>query len=425
MQPTRSRPRAIASLFVLSALSFRPVVVRGGPPEDRGGHAPGGSPSETGTPVRAVRVMAGELSPMRRAYGLVDLVPAELGAVVARTAGRILTVEVSEGAVVAEKAVLLRVDDRAAQDALVKAGRAVASARSELERAESFTLDQEQHGLEAEAAQARAAVEAAARESRRREALLKDGMTPEKTVVDARVALEIAERTAAAVDRKLAEFREHGRSSEVARLRAGIELAEADLAPARRAIEDAVVRAPRAGRVTGLEVRPGQWVEPGTRIATVVPEHGATVRVSVPLDVANALPPRARARIAGTSSWTGTVRLVAPTCEAESGFVRVWIDLDGEQATFRLAQAVVLELETGAPVRGTLVPIEALDGRENPPRVVVVENGVSKGRPVNVLMRDATSVVVAAAEVPVGTLVVIEGGYNLPDGTHVDVEVAK
>jgi len=381
-----------------------------------------GRADDARAPVRVETAVAGEISMVRRALGSVGIPPGAPGIVAARVAGAVTSLDTAGGAVVAADDPIAHLDDRAAKEAFVKAELLTAAAQRELERAETFSLPEEQRSLEAEVEQTAAAASVAAQESQRRAGLRRDGLTSERAALEAEAALGAARRTASVSRRRLDEFVAHGRETELARLRAAVALAAADVEPARRAQADAVIRAPVAGRVCALEARLGGWVEVGARVATIIDAAGARARTSVPTSVAEALSPSARVRIAGSEAWTGRVRLHAPVSQTESGFAVLWVELDAAAGPFRLDQPVALEIEVGAPMKGVVLPASALDGREDPPYVALVVDGVAKVREVHVLARDAARVVVASDEVPAGSAVVVEGGYNLPDGRSVRVE---
>ena len=411
----RNRPGALLLRALLLSLAVAAPCLAG---DEQGKKEPEAKPH-----VKAVRAVAGEIPVVRRVHGVVALGPDDTGTTVARATGFVVSVDAADGAIVAAAQPILHLDDRAGREALAKAERAVESAKRELERAESFSSAEEERALELEVQETKAAVAVAEKESRRKQDLFERGMAPEKAAIEARTAFDSATRIAQAAERKLAAFRDKGKGTEAARLKAAVALAEADVGPARRAIEDAVVRASTGGRLTALEARVGQWVDGGARVAVVVREAGASVRVGLPPDLGRALRPGARVRLAGADAWTGALKTVASVAEPDSGFLRAWVDLSSGE--FRLDQPVALEVESGEPVKGTLLPLTALDGQEAPPRVVVVEAGVAKGRSAPVLARDARRVVVQADAVPAGVLVVVEGNYNLADGTAVEVEEVK
>ena len=72
------------------------------------------------------------------------------------------------------------------------------------------------------------------------------------------------------------------RPDQVRQAEGAVRAAEADVAAARARLDDTIVRAPSAGVVTALDLRPGDLVAPGASIATIDEAGNPYVRIYVP-----------------------------------------------------------------------------------------------------------------------------------------------
>ncbi len=157
--------------------------------------------------------------------------------------GKLLSINVREAASVEEGDVLARIDDR----------------RLALQLKET---EADKRRIEADMEVRKAEFENAEWNLNRLKPLLKDGLTTEKNIKDAETEVAVA--------------RFQLRSSERAleRIRNSIELLEVRL-------EDTVIRAPFNGRVVERLVDPGEWIQPGNPIVTLI----STGRIEAWLDV--------------------------------------------------------------------------------------------------------------------------------------------
>ena len=194
--------------------------------------------------------------------------------IAAKMPGRIQEMFVDEGDFVARGQVLVRLDTasleaqlRQAQAQLQRAEIGVQTAESQVRQREA-----EKSATDALVAQRRAEVDAAQSRLARTEQLAERGTASRQVLDDdrarfqaARAALSAAAAQLAAADAAIttAQSQVIGAGAEVEAMRATIERLEAD-------IEDATLRAPRAGRVQYRVAQPGEIVAAGGRVLNLI-----------------------------------------------------------------------------------------------------------------------------------------------------------
>jgi HlyD family secretion protein len=212
------------------------------------------------------------------ASGTVEIIEADLGF---QRPGRVDSIAVKEGDTVAAGAVLAWLDRREllAERSAAASQQAAAAARlAELE-AGSRTEDVAQAREGARAAAEREA--SARREADRARRLFAGGAISERQRDDAETALELAQADRAAALERLRLVESGPRSEQIAAQRAAVAQAAAVVARVEAALDQTVVRAPFAGRVTIRHREPGESVAAGAPVLTLADPGERWVRIYV------------------------------------------------------------------------------------------------------------------------------------------------
>ena len=204
--------------------------------------------------------------------------PIEWSAVRAGDAGMVSTVPVQEGQTVAKGAVLATLADAGLAAELAAGEARVTQARAELATVESGGRGTELAAIEGDLAKARFERDAAQREyASLRRLAEKQAATPVE-VQAARQKVEETELQIQALERRRASLvGKADRGVAEARLRD----AQAAVAGVRARMAATVIRAPLAGVVYALAVRPGAYLNPGDAVASVGRIDRLRVRVYV------------------------------------------------------------------------------------------------------------------------------------------------
>jgi multidrug resistance efflux pump len=382
------------------------------------------APADTNATVAIATAVVGELPVVRRALGVVDAPRQAIARVTSRLAAVVAAVDVVDGQEVAAGDVLVRLDAPSAAEALARTSASLASADSELRRANAGGLDASQADLDLAAAQADVLARQTRQEASRQESLLAENLTSEKAATEARQAAESAERASHAAAERSRLFRENGRAAEIVRLQASVDQARAERRTAEIDADSIVVRAPSAGRVMRLQAVVGRAVEKGAALADVVGSDALAVRTGLaPSDVEGVVVGAAVSVPRGESAISGRVTSVGAALDADTGLVPIEAKLDAApsgSAMPRVGETVVVEIAAGAAARGVIVPVAALSVVEDRATVHVVDaNEIAHATTVRIVTRNHSSAIVEGEGVADGVRIVVDGNYNLPDGAHV------
>ena len=210
------------------------------------------------------------------------------------------------------------------------------------------------------------------------------------------------------------------------RNRANAGSANAVVAERERMRKDADIRAPFAGIVTAVHVHVGDYVAPGTSVASMADFSRVRVIGGVTAVEAQRIDGQHAASLSLSAlaglSWNGEIKSVGRTADPKTGTypVEVWLDVPTDVA-LRDGMAATMVI---APVQsGSLltVPPQAVlrDGSNS--LVYVIEAGTARKRAVVTGQRTRTLVEIRSG-LKVGDKVVTEGHFALRDGSSVTVE---
>ena len=265
----------------------------------------------------------------------------------------------------------------------------------------------------------------------------------EAAVAQASVGLEREEAEAELALREWAELGQGQaspltrREPQLAQARATLAAAEAALEQARLNLSRTRVEAPYDGRVRARRADVGQFVAPGTPLATVFSTATAEVRVPVPredlaflgLDLGRGdygdEGPEVRltgAAAAGEQSWSGRVVRTDGGFDPRTRMLGLYVEVDDPFARRGGGGAVLpMGLFVEAEIRGRLadgVAVLPRSALRDGDRVLVAEEGRLRFRPVEVV-RTLSDEVVIGGGLEAGELVCVSNLETVVDGMRV------
>ena len=343
----------------------------------KGGGKAGGGGGARGAaaqfPVEVAPVESRDVEYVVSAVGSVEAF--EQVQITARVAGVVEQVRFAEGQTVKKGEVLAEIEP-------TRYGIAVRAAQASLERARALQ------------AQADAA-------SQRRTSIneAKPGLLPAEQIDTA----QAASRTAAA---------------DASGAKAALDQAELNL-------RDAYVRAPMEGVLQSRTVQTGQYVQPGTVLATLLRRDPLLLRFTVAEAEVARLKPGQPARFTVRSdgtTYTGRISYVADAADPASRMVRVTAEVGGEEARALRPGAfatvsVPVDTAKGAPV----IPQTAVRPSERGFLTFVVEDGKARERVVELGLRTADGRVEVREGLKPGEQLVVRGGEALKNGVAVRI----
>jgi multidrug resistance efflux pump len=196
--------------------------------------------------------------------------------------GVVAEILVHEGESVAASAPLVRLHDETEAAAVAAARADVEAARAELTKTLRGARIEDVRDAEAQAAAAHARADQSAREARRLKSLVAEGAASQQELDNQDSQAAVDAKQAAAAEARWRAVVNGSRAEDVLLAKARLAQAEAHLAQAQAALDRMTVRAPAAGEILQIVVRPGEYVNPATGVAVVM---GDTSRTRVRLQV--------------------------------------------------------------------------------------------------------------------------------------------
>ena len=210
------------------------------------------------------------------ASGTVEATDADLGF---QAPGRVLSIYVREGDAVSVGDELGRLDARELEAVLAGASAQLNNAQARLAELQRGARPQELATAEAAGRSAAQQADEARRSADRARTLFEGGAISRQTMDQAQTVLEVATGAREQAEERLALVREGPRTETIVAQRANVELARANLARAEAALAHTVITAPFGGLVTVRHREPGEAVQPGAPVLTVLDPDDRWVRI--------------------------------------------------------------------------------------------------------------------------------------------------
>ncbi len=206
---------------------------------------------------------------------------------------------------------------------------------------------------------------------------------------------------------------------------AGVEQAKAALALAELNLRDAYVRAPLAGVIQTRSVQTGQYVQPGTVLATLVRREPLLLRFGVPETEAAPLAPGQPARFtvrAGQGSYTATITHVAAAASGGSRMVEVTARVDDPaRGELRPGAFAEVQVPVGSASEAPVIPQTAIRPSERGFLAFVVADQRAVERVLILGLRTPDGRVEVRDGLEPGEPLVVRGAEALRDGAPVVV----
>jgi RND family efflux transporter MFP subunit len=316
---------------------------------------------------REVRVVpAGERALPRTVVATGTLAAEEQVTLSAKVAGRIETIEVDLGTRVRRGQPVVRLDQTDFKLRVEQAQAALQQARARLGLAPGGSDEQIDPEQTAIVRQARAVLEEARLTRDRGVKLLEQQLI-------ARAQLDTAE-----ANLKVAEGRYQDALEEVSNRQAVLAQRRSELDLARQQLTDTVVLAPVDGAVSHRVVSPGEYVAPGTPMATLVRIHPLRLRVAVPEREAATvrIGQLVRLTIDGDPAvYSGRVVRLAPIVQELNRTLAVEAEVPNERGGLRAGAFARAEIVTDTAQTIVTVPASALVVFAGVEKVLVVRGG--------------------------------------------------
>jgi len=327
-----------------------------------------------------------------------------------KVAGRIETMNVDLGSRVQEGQAIARLAPVDFQLRVQQAEAALQQARARLglePRGENEQVDPEKTAV---VRQARAVLDDA-----------KLNYTRIKTFVDRGISSR-AELDSADAAMKVADGRYEDAVEEVRNRQALLSQRRTELDQARQELTDSRLVAPFSGVIRERVGSPGQYVNAGAPIATLVRMHPLRLQADVPEREASNVKvgQSVTVKVEGDASeYAGRVVRVSPAIDEQSRSLRIEAEVGNERATIRPGSFATANILVAAETPAIVVPSTAVVSFAGVEKVLTVTDGKVVEKRVELGRREGTSVEILQG-LKAGERVIVEPG-NLVDGERVTV----
>ncbi len=403
------------------ALVFPGLDQGDGPGGEEGGSLPETAPAQMLVRVTTVEVSQGDLALVLVAAGVVKAAPAAERVLSSRASGRVLEIFATGGQKVERGEVLLRFEVAPLEAVLMQARATLALAENQLAEFEHAGRERQSVEFQTAAGRAKSARHLADAQLARLEALHADGLASDKAMAEAKQNAEEGR-----ADQELAElassaFQSTGSNLQLATLVAARTSADASMREAERVLAEAELRAPADGQITEFSAHAGEKLEAGARVGRLLVSEGRVVSFSVPASAAGQL------SIGATATWndaagalrSGKLVRLGGEVDSSSGLLEALVAPDPETPAAPPGLNVRGELELQRLKNVMLVPERAVMRAHDAQGVVLATaEGTARVANVKLLGRHA-GLAGIEGDVHPGDRVIVDGGYNLPDGAHI------
>src|SRR5918993_230768 len=364
-----------------------------------------GGPGVPGAPP-AVSVAPAREEPLERTVSVTGTLAAEDQVAMGfKVAGRIETINVDLGSRVSPGQTIARLASVDFQLRMQQSEAALQQARARLGLDPSGASDQVDPEKTSVVRQARAVLD---------EARLSHGRV--KTFVERGISSR-AELDSADAALKVADGRYEDALEEVRNRQALLTQRKTELDQARQEMVDSILLAPFSGIIRERTVSPGQYVNAGAPVATLVKMHPLRLQADVPeREASNVKVGQAvKVRVEGDATdYAGRIVRVSPAIDEQSRSLRIEAQVSNEAATIRPGSFATGDIIVASSAPAIVVPASAIVSFAGVEKVLTVADGKVVERRVELGRREGKAVEILKG-LTGGERVIVEPG-NLVDG---------
>ena len=194
-----------------------------------------------------------------------------------------------------------------------------------------------------------------------------------------------------------------------------------------------VIRSPIAGAVDWLTCHPGQTLAAGSEVGQVIDSRHVYAEVWLPVHDASRVQTGQTAAVSSdgfataanqlstnnSKSIDGAVVFVGQVIDPQTGNLPVRVELENVESRFAMGQLVYVSIRVTEPKLLLAVPLDAIHDEGSGPRLTVIRDGKAVALEPQLGLRQHDWISVFGTDLREGEAVIVEGAYNLPDGTPV------
>ena len=351
--------------------------------------------------------------------------PREQANITPRLTGVIRELKARKGDTVRGGAILATLENRDLTSQREEAQAMVADAQANLEKTRQGTLPTDIERARGQVATARAILNQAQTIYERRKALFDQGAIPNRDLLLSDTERSTAKTNFDVATKSLQLLEQQSQGQDIRIAESRVEQAKSRLTTVTAQLQYAELRAPFTGEITEQFQYVGDLGQPSSPIFTLVDLAVVSARTQVPEAEAVRVKLGQECHFSSGEQAAepvrGRVGVISRAVDAQRRTVEVWCEITGPPSSLRAGAFGSVAFETGRLAATVLVPVGALQLEEGTHKgIVLVVDGaqVAHRREVEVgdLVGDKR---VVLSGLKAGETVIVEGGYELPDGTQI------
>ena len=390
--------------------------------------------------VRTEPARLGTLTETIDGLGRCEPLPDHIATLTPAVEGHVHELLVAQGAAVKKGQPIVELDKAVAQADLAEKTGTRDGLKASLALLKSLPRLEERRANELAVAQAKVAVDRARSVVEGLESLRKDGnLASKQQLFDATKALEAADLLQQAAEATLSAMMIGPRQEAVAEADGKIKTADGLVAFSQAHLDYHTIRAPIDGVLDSLTCHPGQTIAVGTPIGEVVDTRQVFASVWLPtrsassarvgqdalISPADAREPLADASAEKEQGMAGKVAFLGRVADQQTGNLPIRVLVDNPQGRLTVGQSVRVSITVDERKGALQVPAVAVLDLGEGPVLTVVRDGKTVVLHPEVAAPRGGWVLVSGTDLKEGEPVIVEGGYNLPEGTPVKQAEAK
>jgi HlyD family secretion protein len=351
--------------------------------------------------------------------------PRQQANVAARITAPIRRLGAQKGATVETGQILAELDDSDLVAQRREAVAVVADAEANLQKTTQSTLPMDVERAKGLVSSTEAAFNRARNIYDRRVELLNQGAISSREVLTSQTELAQAKTDYEVAKKSLDFLLTQSRERDLAMAKSKLDQAKARLELLDRQIQFTRIASPFGGTIVEQFMYPGDMAKPDAPIFTVIDMSVAVSRAQVPEAEAEGIKIGQRCLFSPTDSpdsvYEGKVSMANRMVDPARRTVEVWDEIPGNHKELRSGVFGRVKIITGTIPGSVVVPLPAVqfeEGTQNGTVMVVDGKNLAHERKVKAGEKTGNEVRIIEGVAP-GELVIIEGGYGLPDGTEV------
>jgi multidrug efflux pump subunit AcrA (membrane-fusion protein) len=402
------------------------------------GHEEAKKDEEAHVSVKTEATRRGTVAQTVEALGRCEAIPEKLATLTPAVEGHVHALLVKRGETVKKGQPIVQLDEEVARADLAEKTASRNGLEAALELLKALPRPEERRANEIAIEQAKVTLERAKQAADRLRPLVARREVHEQQMLDADLAVTQARLLKETAEAQLQVMMIGPKPEAVAEAQARVKTADGLVEFSKAHLDYHTIRSPIDGILDGLTCHPGQTIAIGTPIGEVVDTRQILALVYLPSSAAQAVRVGQRARLwaadsglessaatAAKDASDGKVEFVGRIADPQTGNLPVHVLVENPTSRYSVGQTVGLSIAVSEKSNVLQVPASAiLDLGEGPVLTVVRDGKTAILHPEVGLAQDGW-VSITGTDLKEGEPVVVEGGYNLPEGTPVNGATEK